>query len=554
MARRLITLICLSSLVYGSENLKGQALYRVNQGKIAEGIEAYKELVKTLGKQDHELLEQISLSILAKGFEEREPEKQILALFGASVSMNDKVDRFFELAYRSPYPQIQLAALNAATKTHTEMSNFLLGQAIGSSHPLIRLEAALLMAERKTPGASIKIESLMQKMESEVHFIFPRLFAMIGDKESTKILRRLVTHPDEKVRAESLIAIGTANRDDLIMEVKRCLNHPDPMTLEAAIFAAGALKDETTIPFITRHTQSSNAAVRLAALNSLAKMKDKGALNEIIYLASEENPFAITLLGEYEEGDPVLIKLLDSQNSTTRINACASLLKHKNPAGLKGLPEVLIKSPRDLCFIPLVSQGGSLKSVKSIPSSKQNLAENPVAFEMSLSFREEVLRDAFNLPDQYGFEIIRILFQVEQTDLIPLAMELLESHPNEKTIAYLKEQEQKLGSPFIRYFAALALMNMGIEGPYSDKIASYLINSKDIDLVKFRPFIPWELRGEITPYELTVNDHSSLFIAAIEGLAQKRDEKGIQTLIEMLSKRDDPNRYIIAGILLRTIQ
>lgn len=553
MARRLIFIICLAANLHASDNLKGQALYRINQGKLAEGIEAYQELVRTTGKQDHELLEQMALSILSKGFEERDPEKLVLALFGASVSMNDKVERLFEVAYRSPYPEIQLAALNAATKTHSEMSNFLLGQAIGASHPLIRLEAALLMAERKTPGATIKIESLMQKMDNELHFIFPRLFAMIGDKESTKILRRLITHSDEKVRAESLMAIGNANRDDLIAEVKRCLNHPDPMTLEAAIYAAGMLKDETTLPLIQRHTRSVNSAVRLAALNSLAAMKDKQAVQAIVELAQSEDPFAITLLGNYEEGDEVLVKLLESQSSTTRVNACSSLLKHKNPAGLKGLAEVLIKSPRDLCFIPLTSQAGSLKSVKSIPSSRQNLSENPVAFEMSLKFREDVLQDAFNLPEKYGFEIIKILFQVEQTDLIPLAMELLESHPNEQTIAYLKEQEQRLGSPFIRYFAALALMNLGVDG-YSEKVANYLKNSKDIDLVKFRPFVPWELRGEITPYELTVNDHSALFITSLEGLAQKRDEKSIQTLIEMLARRDDPNRYIIAGILLRTIQ
>ncbi len=550
----LVILLSVFSLCANDAYLRGQALYQVNQGKIAEGIQSYKELVNTTGKQDYEVLEELALSILNQGVDASDPETQLLALYGASVSMNEKCDRLFERAYRSPFPPIQAAALNAVSKSRSDMSNFILGQAIGASHPLIRLEAALLMAQRKTPGATLKIESLMQKFEEEVHFLFPRFYAMIGDKDAIKNLRRLLTHSDHKVRAECLLAIANEHRDDLIREVKRCLNHPDPETVEAAIFASGELKDESAIPDLRRHAQSTNPFIQLAAVQSLLQLNQKEYLPVVIARAEKEDPFAITLLGEFEGGEEVLAKLRDSSNSTTRINACASLLKHKDMRGLKGLDEILIKSPKDLCFIPLTSPGGSLKSMKAIPSSRQNLSENPLAFEISLKFREEVLTDAFELPESVSFEIIKMLLRVEQNDLIPLAMNLLENHPNEKTIHYLKQQEQKLGSPFIRYYAALTLMSLNEEGPYIERLTQYLLKDQTIDLVKFRPFIPWEMRGEITPYELTPNDHSSLFIASLEALATKREEKGIQLLLDLLAKKTDSNRYIIAGLLLRTIQ
>lgn len=553
MARFVIFLILTLSL-HADPGLKGQAQYLISKGMISDGIKAYQNMVKATGKDDYELLEQMALSILSQGITTKDPEVQLLALYGASVSMNEKADRFFEEAFRSPYPPIQLAALNAATKNRSEVSNFLLSQAIGAAHPLIRLEAALLMAQRKTPNATIKIESLMQKMESDIHFIFPKLFGMIGDKEAIKILRRMISHSDPKVRSEALIAIGLAGRDDLLREVKKCLNHPDAETVEAAVFAIGAMKEESSIPDLIRLVRSPHANVRLAALNSLYILNQKEALQGIITLAENEDLFAIALLGEHEGGEETLAKLVNSSSSSVRTLAAACLLRHKDERGLKGLTEILIKSPRDLCFVPITSPGGTLKSVKAIPSSRQNLAENPVAFELSLAFREEVLADAFELPEEHSFDIIKTLFQVEQTDLIPLAMELLETHPNEKTIAYLKEQEQKLGSPFIRYYAALTLLSLGEEGPYAEKLLNYLNGIDKIDLVKFRPFVPWELRGEITPYELTPNDHSSLFITSLETFASKREDKGIRLLLELMAEKDNSNRYIIAGLLLRTMQ
>ncbi len=551
---RYVILLAITFFLSADPGLKGQAQYLISRGNVTEGIRAYQKLVEITGKDDYELLEQMALSILAQGITIKDPEVQILALFGASVSLNEKADRFYEEAYRSPYPQIQLAALNAATKNRSEMSNFLLTQAIGASHPLIRLEAALLMAQRKTPGATIKIESLMQKMDKEIHFIFPKLFGLIGDREAIKILRRLISHSDPKVRSEALIAIGTMGRDDLLPEVKKCLSHPDAETVEAAVFAVGQMKEESSIPDLIKLTRSPHANVRLAALNSLYLLNQKEALQGIIALAENEDLFAIALLIEHEGGENTLAKLVNSSNSSVRTLASAALLKHKDKRGLPGLTEILVKSPRDLCFIPITSPGGTLKAVKAVPSSRQNLADNPVAFELSLAFREEVLASAFELPEQVSFDIIKTLFQVEQTDLIPLAMELLEAHPNEKTIAYLKEQEQKLGSPFIRYYAALTLLSLGEEGEYGEKILNYLKGIDKIDLVKFRPFVPWELRQDFTPYELTPNDQSSLFITSLETFAAKREDKGIKLLLELMAEKESSNRYIIAGLILRTMQ
>lgn len=506
------------------------------------------------GNYDEAVLEGIGLEILRQGVQSNDPEEAILALFGASVALNEKAEVFFESAYQSPHPQIQLASLSMIARSKSESSLIILHQAIGHPHPLIRLEAAFLLAERKAPQASLRLESLMHKIPSEAHFLFPRLFAMVGDDNAKRNLRRLLNHSDEKVRTETILAIADSHRDDLIKEIRRILTHPDAISKEAAAAAIGLLKDEKALPELEKLTHNPSDFVKIAALESLAILKDKNAPKRLEHLALKGNLFAIAALSQCPGSEETLAVLLNSPDRSVRANATLSLLQLKDKRATQGLLELLIKDARDYGFVPLHSPAGALVAYRVVPSATQNLDKEGSGFELSLRLRERALRQVLELDEASFFSVARTLLNRQQNDLVPLLMELIENKGNESAKEFLKQEEQRAGAPFIRAWAALALYRMKVdEGPYEQKLRDWLKQEASLDLVRFRPFVPWEKR-EGTSFELTPNEKAALYISLLEALISRDPNKATPLLLEMISSGAGKNRFVLAGLLLRTIQ
>jgi hypothetical protein len=252
--------------------------------------------------------------------------------------------------------------------------------------------------------------------------------------------------------------------------------------------------------------------------------------------------------------EEALARLLDNPDRNIRVNACLSLLSMKDCRCLQVLPEFLLKDARDLCYIPASTPALAFTAYKAIPSARQNMKELPQAFEISLKAREEALRLALELPENQFFAIANAIFRTEQNDLIPMTIELLINKNRPEVIEFLKNEEQHVGSPFIRSFSCLALFKLREKGGYEEKLKRWLVQEASLDIIKFRPFIPWELKKEVSPYELHPNDKASLFISALEAFVVFDEDKGIDLMLEMLEKGCDKNRYVIAGLLLRASQ
>lgn len=524
-------------------------LYMTGQGQHQAAAGA----MAAVEKIDGAVVEGMALEILRQGVTSKDPEEALLALFGASVALNEKAEALFETAYQNPNPQIQLAALSMIARSKTESSLFILNQAIGHPHPLIRLEAAFLLAERRAPQASLKIESLMHKIIPEAHFLFPRLFAMVGDAAAKSNLKRLLNHPDEKVRCETILAIADSNRDDLIREVRRALTHPGALSKEAAATALGLLRDETSIPQLEALAEHLSPDVRIAALEALVELKQPEAIKRLEKLAKEGNLFAITALSDCEGCEETLASLIESPDRSIRANATLALLAHKDKRALKTLPEVLIKDARDFSFVTIHSPAGSLVSYKVIPSSMQNLEEVPGTFEGSLRLRESALAKTIELDDASFYQIARLILNRQQNDLVPLLMQLIENKGDEAARHFLKQEEQRAGAPFIRASAALALFRMKEEGPYEEKLRAWIKQEASLDLVKFRPFVPWEKR-EGTSFELTPNEKAALWVATLEAFIIRHPEQATRLLLDLIKEGAGKNRFVLAGLLLRTIQ
>jgi hypothetical protein len=71
------------------------------------------------------------------------------------------------------------------------------------------------------------------------------------------------------------------------------------------------------------------------------------------------------------------------------------------------------------------------------------------------------------------------------------------------------------------------------------------------ELIRFRPFLPREMRDQEENYQLTPEDNSSLLIASFESFVINKDERGIDILLEAIQNGNAKNKYALAGLLMR---
>lgn len=531
-----------------------QALYLIQAGQTEKGIDAYREYQAKRGKHDFEVVQQIGLILLDQGFRSRNPEIQLLTLFGAGISANEKALYILEDTLTAPQPELQLIAMNFLARYQNDDIEDALRRLMGSPYPILRLEAAFHLAEKKSPAATGQIESLMHKMPDEIAIVFPKLFAMIGTPQATKILRKLLVHPNEHVRVQAILSASEFGRDDLLPQIRTLSTQHGHSQQEACAIAFGELKDESSVPRLQALARSGSHGVQLAALQALYRLGRKEVREDIERLAKENDPFAITALGEIPGSEPLLRQLVRSPNISIRANAALALLDRQDPACLMPLTEVLIKDSRDLVFVKIGSMGKGLSTWKAVPSARQNFEDTPVVFELAFQMREASLRKALELPEADFLKLAASIFESHQNDLVPALVELLENLETPDAVALLKKHQQKAGAPLIRNYCNLALYKMKVEGPYGDNLRQWVTKQQDEDLIRFRTFVPWEMREREGTYQLTPQETSRLLVDSFEAFAATQDDKGVDVILEAIRNGNPKNRYALAGLLIHSTQ
>lgn len=530
---------------------KNHVLFLMRSGHISQAIDTYKQYHKHTGQHDFELIQEMGLLLLDQGYHSSDPEVRAMTTFGAGISLNERTLYILEAGMDSEIPELQLVCLNYLSQFQNDSADETLRRAMNAGHPLIRLEAAYVMAQKKAPRAYAYAESLMYRFEGPLTPLFPQFFVMIGSAEATRTLRKLMTNSDEEVRIAAILSAAKYGRDDLLPKIRMLATHHEKAQQEACAFALGVLKDETSIRRLEILTRSQVLHVRLAAWKALYDLGRKEFKTSIERAAKEKDIYAISLLGNIEGSQDVLVKLVNDNNIQVKINAAIAMLHLQDPRCLPALVEILIMDSRGLCFSKTVSKGKSLSAWKANPSGKQNFKEDPYAFELSLSMREDTLEEALDLPEKDFLKLVKIIFMRQQNDLVPLATELLEKLRTPDTIALLKEHQQQIGAPLIRNYCNLALYNLKEQGPYGDNIRSWIANMQNEELIRFRPFLPREFRDHEEHYQLTPEDNSSLLIASFESFVASKDERGIDILLEAIQNGNAKNKYALAGLLMR---
>ncbi len=553
----LLALITLPCIAFGSiedSAWRGRINFLLQQRDRPAALKVYDAHVEETGKQDFNVLQEIALNILEEGSRSSKPEIQLLTLYGAGISANEKALGILEKAMSSRFPQLQLIALHFMSQWKTDRTSEAIKVALRSNFILLRLEGAYLLSQQKSPMASEQIEALMYKVEPEVISVMPKLLAPIGDSESTKLLKKLLNHPDQLVRIEAITSIAEAGRDDLLPQIRILASQTGPAQLEACAAALGKLKDESSAPLLIELAKSPSPFLRLAALQALYQLGRKEVRVEIEKIAEKDVTFAILMLGSMPGSEELLIAKTKSPQLNVRINAALALLELQNANAVPALKEILVKDERDLAFTKSYSYGGGLMAWKAVPCATEICEDQELADAMGLELREEVLDKAMHLPEGEFLKIANGILQKRQNSIIPIVVEKLQTLDSPAAIELLKKYQQTAGAPFIRTSCNLALYEMKEEGPWEAQLEDWVANQQSKQLLEIKTMSFWTTRGERSPHALTPEETTNLLIKCFEAFARRQDDKGVNVLLKAMENGHPDNIYVLAGLLLRATQ
>jgi len=526
----------------------------MQQNKVEESIDRYREYTKAVGLQDFDMLQQMGFTLLQKGIQSQDHQTFLMTLLGAGMSGSTRALEILEHGIAHPDPQTQLLALHFIAKIEDDRADELLNRAMSSDYLSTRMEAAFYLSLRKHPHAVGQIEGLMFRLPPMFKPFFPSLFALIGTTDATSALKRLIEDTDVNVRIESILQVAGLGRDDFLSLLRKRLSHSNVAELEASAFAVGALKDSQSIPKLKKLMNSSADNVKIAAALALFRLGDRSGLSCIDELAKKKNIFAITALGSVDGFEETLAILSRSPELQIRINAGIALLQQRDPRCLPALLEVLLEDKRDLAFQPFPSVGRTLTSFKAVPLAELKAKDPSVNFTYSLAIREHLLREAIHLPEAHFLSLTQALFAHQQNDLVPSLIALLENLQTTGAKEVLKAGAAKTTAPLIRDYCHLALYRLKEEGPYEEYINRWVTQQRGADLIRLRPILPWKFRLDQSDHTLTPEETSKLLMDAFFSIASKRNEQGISFLLDAIQFGNPQNRYVLMGLLMRATE
>jgi HEAT repeat protein len=549
------------SLAYSSEEQppavdRRHIFYHMQKGNYNSAFDLYRKyLDERNGIHDIEALQNCAFILLEEGVKNPDPETQLLSIYGCGIGNCSASISILESGIKSSNPTIQLASLRFLSTFPDDRSEELLNRAMNSPFFYTRLEAAYILAQNKSRSSVGQIEGLMQKLPSEAHYFFPELFALNGSHEAMSILKRLMNGPNTATKIEALLSAARYHRDDMLPVLRTHATHTNIAELEASASALGILKDAQSIPLLRKLAEHREENIALAASLSLYALGEASALQKISQLATQGSLFALHACGEIPGTEDLLLRMSNHPNVHVRLNAVLSLLQRRDPRCTDHLAEFLFEDEREMGFQPQVTLGRSLVSWKMVSSVGQMDTMRKEYFRaLAVNFRERMLQLALELPHDDFLKIARFLLERGQMSLVPVLVQLLENIESKEALKLLMTHAERTGFPLLRAYCHLALYRMQYPGFSEQYLLDFIHNHQEIQIVQFRPSMQRELTQVPSIFELTPEEKSRFLIETYEAIADKKEEKSIQILVEALAKAEGANRFILAGILLRALQ
>ncbi len=531
---------------------KAQITYLMHAGKIEASLDLYEKYRKEQSRDEPETLRNMARIILEQGMNSSHMEHQLSTLFAINIAQLHSPFKILEKGIRSIYYEVQMATIQIIGAIQDDQGDDLFIKAMDSPFIGVRIQAGFHLAQRKHPKASGFIEALMDRLPPEASSYFPQLFAIISSPNALSILKKLIDHPFSKTRVEAILSAARSGRDDFLPKIRAHATHLYEDEQEACASALGLLRDSKSIPQLRLLSQRSSPSVQIAALRSLYILGETQAASSIALLAEQQNLFAVALLGEISGKEELLLSFLQKENIQLRFNAMLALLHKRDRRCLKAVKEFLFQDNRGLGFEPFLSEGHSLQAWKIIPSFYQQKKRDPARIAaISLELKEKILSECLELPEEDFIDIAQQTFEKLELSLVPVLMQLLKNHPSESVLSLLKKYGEKSISPLIRAYCHLVLYALGHSAPYEKRVIEWMVHHSQSKIC-FRPLSLKEKEPSI--YELNPEEHSALSLEIYKTFAEKHDEKGLDFLFKSLKNGNRDNRFLIAGLLLLSLQ
>lgn len=505
---------------------KSHILYLMQKEKYSDAISSYQKFYKKNKTHDPHVLQNMCLTLLKKGIESSDRKKRHMSMFGAGFAISEYSASILEKGLLKKDLESQMIALHFIQNLEDDHSIKLLLQACKSPFLQARLQAIFILAQKRDKNAVCQIKTLLQKLPM-IKPIFVPLLGIMTDKEATSLLKTMLFDTNPHVRLQAIFTIANNKRDDLLYLLKK-IQHSSSFETEAILYALGALQDSSSVKYIKKYQNSSSKDIQLASYLASYKLKDNKALEKIKEFAKQGSFLAISSLGKIGEKDPLFYKLLSHKNNQIKYNATIALLLCKDPKCLKPLKELLKK---DICIKPIYSQGKSMQAWNFSPG------------EDSFRVKEYFLSLAKELPKKDFLELATFICNQNIKKLIPHLFEILSDLKEE---AFLKEQSQKIGAPYIRSYANLFLYKTQKNPIHLNNLKEW-IKKNNKEIILFGKF-----SSKTSTYVISKEEVSRLLLDSFIVLSDSHTTDGIDILLKAMSH--PKNRFLLAGILLKALE
>lgn len=552
----LLWVLCALPLVPLKAGTANHTFYLLQSKEYKKGIAQYQAQIKEQGKHDYTMLEQIGHIILSHGASSDDETVQLLSMYGASISGSKDMMSLFEKGMKSKNPVTQLVTINFLRQNYNDKAVDLLLKAFNSPYPVVRMQAAGALCEKKAHKATGIIYNLMERFHPAYHGYFAQLFAMMGCQESLAILKKMINHKVSGVRIAAILAAARFGRDDFSSVIKKGLTHANMLEKEACVYALGHFQDFSSLATLVKLACETNTNLALCSAQALMHLGEEKGDARIVLEAMNKNPFAVFMLAQVESSDKLLISLLSDYHYTTRVNAALALLEKRNHACTDMLIDILSEKNSGIGFMPIYSEAGALFAWKEVPScfelSKKIRQNLPL---VTRQFKERILIDALELPSDDFLKIAKSVLASDDNKLIPTVVRLLESMHTDEATKLLVKESNKIGCPFNRTYAHLALYRMRVNTDYHRaKLIQWASKQKNHKIIEFKEMENLEQPSwSENAYKLSPEERSQLLIETFDALASAHDKQGIDLLISLIKEGHEKNRYLLAGLLMKCI-
>lgn len=488
------------------------------------------------------LVEGLSEKLFYKLFESNDPEIIIMTVVAAASCHHPLSKDMCRLLLHSPYPVIQLAAVQALGTLSTHEADFILVDALRSDFPLIRLEAAWALAKKRSPNAFYHIDALFSKMPPELRPYIPEAYALEGSSLSVQRLKQLLMDPDESLVIETLLAIGRHSILSLSDSLVSFESHSPPL-LEALCFSLRIVDSTQSRERLKKLVSHPNALVSTQAALSLIALGEREYLSLVESQAHQGNLCAVYSLGTVASS---LFYVQQPKNADTplSINQGLSRLMHKDKQCLE-VVRSLLTIPSDTILSMAVSPGKSLCHVEMHTSSIYPSHIRPTLEESSLRLQESIVSQTLELDEQSFLEVASYIFQEGCFTLYPCLLELLANKQSDGVISLLQKESVRVGAPFNRAYATLGLIKLHQKEIEPEEILSILNLSREKNVQSWRFFLPWsEVNSNEDDRSLLQQTTMSarLYIEALSTLAESGSPQAISLLVSEASLT--PKKYL----------